>query len=110
MLRGNEDALGIMVRNVIENAIKFTPEHGKITIALSKDGAFIVSDTGEGIPHSEKAAVLERFKRGKKVTENGSGLGLAMVDWCARKHSAVLTLGDNKPQGLLVTIKLKTQL
>lgn len=109
MLRGNEDALGIMVSNVIENAIKFTPEHGKITIALSKDGAFIVSDTGEGIPDSEKAAVLERFKRGKKVTENGSGLGLAMVDWCARKHSAVLTLGDNKPQGLLVTIKLKTQ-
>ena len=109
MLQGNEDALGIMVRNVVENAIKFTPEQGKITIALSQDGTLTIADNGEGIPDSEKEAVLERFKRGKKATENGSGLGLAMVEWAARKHSAVLTLDDNKPQGLLVTIKMGTK-
>lgn len=109
-VHGNQDALAIMSRNVIENAIKFTPERGKVSIVLSQSGTLTVTDTGAGIPDAEKQTVLERFKRGKKVTESGSGLGLAMVDWAANKHGAALALYDNKPQGLIVEIKLEAKL
>ncbi|MCB9989815.1 MAG: sensor histidine kinase N-terminal domain-containing protein [Rhodospirillales bacterium] len=102
---GNKDALAIMVRNLIDNAIKYTPEKGQITVSLEKDGVLTVTDTGPGIPDSEKDKVLERFSRGNTKSE-GSGLGLAMVKWACDLHDAKLSLTDNRPKGLIVAIKM----
>lgn len=107
MVWGNSDALAIMIRNLVENAIKFTPEGGRIAIGLDSDATLHVSDTGPGIPDQEKEKVLERFSRGSKVRQQGSGLGLAMVKWVSDLHHARLQLSDNKPKGLTVSVKLE---
>lgn len=103
-VHGNEDALAIMVRNLVDNAVKFTPGEGRINICLKEDGALLVADSGPGIPDNEKKKVLERFTRGSKTQEMGSGLGLAMVKWTCDLHKAELSLSDNEPHGLVVTV------
>lgn len=107
-VRGNSEALTIMIRNLIDNAIKYTPAQGRILVTLKKDGLLSVADNGPGIPDSEKGKVLERFTRGSKAKSDGSGLGLAMVKWACDLHKAELVLSDNKPQGLAVTVRMKT--
>jgi signal transduction histidine kinase len=106
-VHGNEDALAIMVRNLVDNAVKFTPGEGRINICLKEDGALLVADSGPGIPDNEKKKVLERFTRGSKTQEMGSGLGLAMVKWTCDLHKAELSLSDNEPHGLVVTVKME---
>ena len=97
-----------MVRNLVDNAVKFTPGEGRINICLKEDGALLVADSGPGIPDNEKKKALERFTRGSKTQEMGSGLGLAMVKWTCDLHKAELSLSDNEPHGLVVTVKMET--
>jgi signal transduction histidine kinase len=106
-INGNRDALALMLRNLIDNAIKFTPENGKITSeVLSNNGhpEIRISDTGPGIPDIEKPYVFERFYRVKKSDVHGSGLGLSMVKWVCELHHSDIILEDNKPHGLIVRV------
>lgn len=108
-INGNQHALEVMVKNLLDNAIKFSPEQETVTISLSKQGekiAFCISDHGKGIADQHKEKVLERFYRVHKSDGKGSGLGLAMVKWVADVHDAVLILSDNKPSGLCVTMEM----
>ena len=79
------DLLGYILRNLIGNAIEYTPEHGKVEITLEeKEGSvfFKVLDTGIGIPKSEQARIFEKFFRASNATivkSDGSGLGLYIV-------------------------------
>ena len=70
--------------NLLDNAIKFTPPHGQVGVAVSVDGdhaLLAVSDTGPGIPPDEQEAVFARFHRGaNSAGVPGSGLGLAIVN------------------------------
>lgn len=103
-------ALAILVRNIIQNAVKFTPDNGQVKVTVKKsDGKAIlaVSDTGAGIPDAFKQKVFNRFFRINKSAKTGSGLGLAMVKWIADLHGADIRLEDNKPHGLVIEAVFK---
>ncbi len=103
----NPQAMAILVRNLVENAIKFTPEHGHIRIHLTHNTAQVcldVTDTGDGIAEAHKTKVFDRFYRVVKASTEGSGLGLSMVKWIADHYGATLTLKDNDPHGLSVVV------
>ncbi|MCB1720763.1 MAG: sensor histidine kinase N-terminal domain-containing protein [Rhodospirillales bacterium] len=109
-VHGNAHALYIMIRNLIENAIKFTSEKGQIVVSVERKGdeaILHVVDTGPGIKSNEKEKVFERFYRAEKNGPQGSGLGMAMVKWICDVHNAEITLEDNDPNGLIATVTMK---
>ncbi len=108
-VKGNRDALGIMLRNLLDNAIKFTPAKGEINAVVFTEGnkaVVQVSDTGPGISDAEKDKVFERFYRAQK-NKQGSGLGLSMAKWVCDVHGADIILSDNTLGGLSVTVTME---
>ena len=108
-LKGNKPLLSQAVANLLDNAVKYTPEGGAIRIsAAANDGRpgilLTVADSGPGIPPEERENVLRRFYRlDQSRGAPGSGLGLSLVAAVAKLHNATLTLADNKP-GLCVQL------
>jgi signal transduction histidine kinase len=96
------------IANLVDNALKFSPEHGRVTIAASTGNAVIisVSDQGPGIPEAERGKATDRFYRGETARSTpGSGLGLSLVSAVARLHGGSLRLEDNGP-GLRAVLSL----
>jgi signal transduction histidine kinase len=98
---GDHDLLIEAVANLVSNAIKFTPEAGRIDLVLAAraDGslALRVSDSGPGIAEEERAAVLTRFYRSDKSRHvEGTGLGLSLVAAIARLHEIDLVIGGTR--------------
>ena len=105
---GDPLLLAQAIGNLIENALKYAQEKGRITIMAAQrpDGAIevVVSDDGPGIPDDEKAKVTERFYRGDRSRgTEGVGLGLSLVAAVMKLHGGVLELTDNHP-GLRATL------
>jgi signal transduction histidine kinase len=100
-VEGNRSLIGQALANLIDNAIKYTPAGGRITVSAAespKSIDLIVADNGPGIPVEERTRVLERFVRLEKSRNSpGTGLGLSLVAAVARMHGATLSLGDNTP-------------
>jgi signal transduction histidine kinase len=101
-VQGDPDLLAQAIGNLVDNAVKFSPAGGKVTIAVARRGerqiGVSVSDRGPGIPDPEKSRVVERFYRGaagRGVT--GVGLGLSVVAAVARLHGGSLVLADGDP-------------
>jgi two-component system sensor histidine kinase TctE len=95
----NGDALMLheMLANLLDNAIRYTPPHGTVTVTVSiqEDIArLIVEDNGTGIPASERNRVFERFHRLSDSTGEGCGLGLAIVREIALAHQAEISVND----------------
>ena len=106
-LQGYPEALKVLVRNIVDNAIKYAPEGGRIVIAAMRQGAgsmFSVADNGEGIPEDQQAKVFDRFYRVNKSKGMGSGLGLSIARWIAGMHGATIELENARPHGLVVKI------
>ncbi len=107
-LLGNAASLGILIRNLLDNAILYTPDNGKVKVELEQkpDQVILrVSDNGPGIPEKLHNRVFERFFRVLGSQKPGSGLGLAIVQQISNLHHAELTLG--KPEqgtGLVIQI------
>lgn len=100
---GDDHALGILLNNLVDNAIRYTPAGGKVDVVLARDAAtggvsLEVADTGPGIPDDELKRVFDRFYRGTSVKEQGSGLGLAIASSIAARHGAVLNV-HNRTDG-----------
>ncbi len=104
---GSRSLLARLVTNLLDNAIKFTPEGGEVCVSLARrerSAVFTVADSGTGIDPGRHAEVLRRFGRlDESRTAPGSGLGLSIVDAVARLHDATLRLADNGP-GLRVDV------
>ncbi|MBN3754836.1 two-component sensor histidine kinase [Paraburkholderia sp. Tr-20389] len=98
----------ILLNNLIDNAIRYTPQGGKVDVILRRDGDAIsiaVSDSGPGIPDEERSRVFDRFYRSAGTKEQGSGLGLAIVLKIAQRHHAELDMRNNADRpGLRVTL------
>ncbi|WP_019922754.1 ATP-binding protein [Duganella zoogloeoides] len=110
---GQPDALIILMRNLVDNAIKYTPAGGTVDIELRRIPAdarvkgvagpgrvlLSVEDSGPGIPPDERERVFSRFYRVPGSQAGGSGLGLAIIKSIAERHGAVLTLDSSERLG-----------
>ncbi len=104
---GDAESLRILVRNVIDNAVRYTPAGGRVLVQLASAQGQIrldVQDSGPGIDPAERSRVFDRFYRSGGTTESGSGLGLAIVKAIAERHHASVELGDAVLGGLKVSV------
>ncbi|NML44082.1 two-component sensor histidine kinase [Ramlibacter sp. G-1-2-2] len=107
-VRAVPDALRLLLRNLVDNAIKYTPAGGRIDIAMGRaEGAawLAVEDSGPGIPEAERQRVFDRFYRVPGSEAPGSGLGLAIVKAIAERMGAQLSLGPSALGGLRAEIR-----
>jgi len=106
---GDRELLAQALTNLLDNAVKYTPAGGTVAVTLERtdDTARIrVSDSGPGVPATDRERVLQRFTRLDQARSlPGNGLGLALVNAVTMQHHGRLTLGDNSP-GLVVTIEI----
>ena len=101
-VRGRPEALRTLLRNLLDNAVKYTPEGGRVDIRIAQqaDGAELaVEDSGPGLPAEERERVLDRFYRSGESQAPGSGLGLAIVKSIADQHGATLDIGHSESLG-----------
>ncbi len=107
----DRDLIQQAVANLLDNAIKFSPPGGTVTLSAetAERGVRIgVADQGPGIPEADRARATERFFRGEQARSTpGSGLGLALVQAVATLHDGALVLEDAHP-GLCVVLSLHT--
>src|SRR5581483_7967305 len=95
-LNGNAVLLREMMSNLLDNAIRYTPRGGRVTVRLSDPAhpRITVEDDGPGIPAGAREKVFERFYRLPDDVSEGSGLGLAIVREIARTHGARAWIAD----------------
>jgi signal transduction histidine kinase len=111
-VRGDAQHLCLLVRNLLENAVRYTPEEGEVEIQLLAEGSdaiLSVRDTGIGIPSDAQARVFERFyrvDRGRSRDRGGTGLGLAIVKHVTELHSGSVRLESELGAGSTFTVTL----
>src|SRR5205085_9331669 len=101
-VESSRESLHLIVRNLLDNALKYTPAGGRVDIALGREGDdawFTVEDSGPGIPEAEQARVFDRFYRVPGSAAEGSGLGLAIVRTLAERVGAQVRLGRSESLG-----------
>lgn len=111
-LKGNDEMLQALVRNLLGNAIKYTHAEGQIVLTLTQHAESVVlkvADNGIGVDEAIRDKLCESFFRGASTHAEGSGLGLAIVKWVADAHNATLDIaqGDNQ-QGCVFTVTFST--
>lgn len=111
-VQGHSEALRMLLRNLLDNAIKYTPEGGRVDLRIAAGDSGVdvqVDDSGPGLPAEERERVLDRFYRAgptQTAQPPGSGLGLAIVKSIAELHGATVVLGaSERLGGLRVTVR-----
>lgn len=109
-LSGDRNLLFQMLANLVDNAIKYTPDNGKVSLSLSLQddvAVLLVSDSGEGVDDEAKEQVFQRFFRveASRSRQPGNGLGLSLVAAVVKLHSGSIELHDANP-GLTVLVRL----
>lgn len=94
-VRGDAGRLRELLDNLLDNAVRYTRQGGRITVRVGDGRVLEVSDDGPAIPESERARVFERFHRLLGSSKDGSGLGLAIAQEIARIHGAEITLRED---------------
>lgn len=111
-VHGEPVMLAAMVRNLIDNALRFTPEGGKINVAIYQDGAVCIlqiEDTGPGVAPEEIGRIFEPFFRGKRPEGDGVGLGLSIVKRIVDRLDGSIeaaNVAECRRTGLRVVVKL----
>jgi two-component system OmpR family sensor kinase len=111
-VRSDGDSLRVLLGNLVDNAIRYTPQGGAVTVHALAEGADVVlavEDTGPGIPADQRARVFDRFYRvpGRAAGGEGSGLGLAIVKRVVDRHQGQVSLDSGTGGlGLRVTVRL----
>lgn len=107
LIAGSGDEVMMLIQNLIDNAIRYTPSGGQVDLSIEADDGnaiLAVHDSGPGIPDSDLHRVFDRFYRGLGHTVAGSGLGLAIVKRIADRHSACVDLRRSATLGGLAAI------
>ncbi|MTV81734.1 HAMP domain-containing sensor histidine kinase [Secundilactobacillus folii] len=97
---------------LLDNAIKYTPEHGTVSVKATKvrDNLQLeVADTGAGVPDDEKGKIFDRFYRTDKSRNSktgGNGLGLAIAQWIVSQHHGKILVRDHHPHGAVFVVSL----
>lgn len=109
---GDEEQLALLLRNLLENAVRYTPEGGSVRMALNLDGdeaVIEVSDTGIGIPTEAQGRIFERFyrvDRARSRERGGTGLGLAIVKHVAEIHGGSVSVASELGRGSTFVARL----
>jgi len=108
---GERDAVATLIRNLVDNAVRYTPAGGRVDVSVERPPAqpaqalIRVIDNGAGIAPEERERVFDRFYRKPGTRSPGSGLGLAIVKAIATAHGATVELGEGEAgRGLAVTV------
>jgi len=110
------DKIWEAIYNIIDNAIKYSPQNGFVKVSLLKDGkeaVIKVEDNGPGIPDSEKERIFERFYRlddSRARDTGGTGLGLAIAKEAVLMHGGTITVSSEGEMGSIFSIYLPTDL
>lgn len=100
---GDPEAFRALLRNLIDDSLKYTPSGGTVDVSVvetdGEDVSLVIEDNGPGIPEQERGWALDRFYRVVGTETAGSGLGLAIVKSIADLHHATLTLGSSERWG-----------
>lgn len=115
-ITGSRDLLERMTANLVDNAVRYTPEKGRVAIELKKEAGravLKVSDTGIGIPEKDLPKIFDRFyvvdpSRSKET--GGSGLGLSIVKWIADCHDADISVSSQSGCGTTFTVSFPMSL
>src|SRR5580692_1131499 len=111
-VQADADALRILVRNLLDNAVRYSPEDSAVRMRVYRDpggqAVLEVSDQGPGIAPADRSRAFARFYRAPGASEGGSGLGLAIVKAIADRHGAQIELADAAPHGLRVRVSFPT--
>lgn len=111
-LPGDDEMLKRMLRNLLDNAVKYTPAGGEITITVASqngDAQIVVSDTGIGIPAADQPRIFDRFYRVDKARSRalgGAGLGLSIARWIVEGHGGTLSVESAPGRGSSFKVKL----
>jgi two-component system phosphate regulon sensor histidine kinase PhoR len=111
-LLGDAEALSLALRNLVDNAVKYSPPSGTIRISWSAEGeriALRVSDEGPGVAPEEQARIFQKFVRGAAATSGnvkGVGLGLAMVQHIVSGHGGEVKVTTERGRGATFTMLL----
>jgi signal transduction histidine kinase len=109
---GDRDRLKQLLLNLIDNAIKYTPAGGSVSIGLHREAdaaVIVVKDTGIGIPKDKLELIFQRFYTVDQKTDRtvkGAGLGLSIVDWVVRSHDGTIRVESDLGQGTTFTVRL----
>jgi heavy metal sensor kinase len=110
MVKGDEHLLERMLVNLLDNAIRYTPAGGSVSLSLSRSQSAAlleISDTGVGIPEDALPLIFDRFyvvDKSRSKETGGSGLGLSIVKWIADNHGADVVVESQVGQGTTVRI------
>jgi signal transduction histidine kinase len=111
-IKVDHEAIALAVRNLVDNAMKYSPASSPVSVALAQIGSHTtisVEDRGPGIPKEEQRDVFRKFVRGassKNRSVKGSGLGLAIVDQIVKAHGGRVELTSDASHGSRFTILL----
>jgi two-component system sensor histidine kinase QseC len=108
-VRGSPDLLSILLRNLVDNAVRHTPPNGRVLVRVTREqvGALLtVQDNGPGIPPEQRERVFARFYRLDCAAGEGSGLGLSIVQRISALHGATISLQDG-PGGAGLAVEVR---
>ncbi|WBQ09852.1 HAMP domain-containing histidine kinase [Hyphomonadaceae bacterium ML37] len=97
MMRGSPAQLGRLIANLLDNAVKFLPDGGEVTVIVRDGPVLIVEDNGPGVPADWRERVFMRFARISHGGPRGHGLGLSFVHAVARRHALAIEVEDARP-------------
>jgi signal transduction histidine kinase len=113
-IQGDAVRLKQLLLNLIDNALKYTPPRGQVTLTLTKkegDAVLTVKDNGIGIPRKDQAKIFERFYRverseGTIEDAGGSGLGLSIAKWITEAHNGSIEVKSREGRGSIFIVRL----
>jgi two-component system sensor histidine kinase QseC len=96
-VRGSRAAFGILIRNLVDNAIRYSPQHSSVSVliqTLPREVMLRIIDSGPGVPLDMRERIFDRFYRQVENKEEGSGLGLSIVSNIVRLHRGTIQALD----------------
>lgn len=106
-VHGHAEMVRRALRNVVENAIKYTPPGTAVVVDVRPDGSVRVADRGPGIPSADRATIFERFWRGDRTRSDGAGLGLSIVKTVLDEHGGTVEVTDAPGGGALFILRFR---